>query len=176
KAIAGKLSVKSQLKKIPRKRFEEALISGQAHLYCKANPAWFKADPSLDWSKPIYREKNIIVSKKEHAEKKDIIEFKNLTVGTTHGYKYAPNFEAAEAKKIIHTESGKSDYHNLKKVELNRIHAAIVSDIIFKYYQRVEKGSTLVATQTLVSEHEIHCLISKKNPFSGDSLKKAIEH
>ena len=70
KAIAEKLSVDSQLVKIPRKRFEETLIKGLAHVYCKANPAWFRTDPNLDWSKPIYREKNIIVSKKEHAEKK----------------------------------------------------------------------------------------------------------
>lgn len=173
--IAAALKTKSLLQKIPRKRFEQSLISGQGHLYCKANPAWFSKDDNLVWSVPIHQERNVIVTTRKNQHFKTIDEFKGLKVATTLGYRYAEEFESAIKNKTIEVDVGKNEFYNIKKIDLKRIDAAIVSDIIYRYYQNQNPQTATTESATVISTHDIQCVVSRNIPFGHEKVLRIIK-
>lgn len=173
--IAAALKTESLLLKIPRKRFEQSLISGQGHLYCKANPSWFSKHDDLLWSVPIHQERNVLVTTKSHQHLKTIDEFKGLKVATTLGYRYSSEFESAIKHKHFEVDVGKNEFYNIKKIDLKRVDAAIVSDIIYRYYQSQNPQTTTAESATVVSTHDIQCVVSRKIPFGHEKVLRIIK-
>lgn len=172
--LAKELGASSKLYKIPRKRFEQILLEGKGHLYCKANPDWYDKKDELEWSVPINTEKNIVVTGPLLAATSSLTDFQGKTIGTTLGYRYPTEFENAVSKRLINIDIGKNELSNLKKVELQRIDGAVVSDIVFRYYQKLRPKSKIQASNTVISSHDIYCVISKKVPFGSEKIKQLI--
>lgn len=160
---------------LPRKRVEAGLESGEIHIAPVAHPLWLSKEYSGDWTEPLFTLRELLVmqvdSKLNYHGPQDL---KGLRIGTILGYHYPvvdPYFQAGTTYRV---DVQKAD-QNVDMLLNRRIDAYIVHDMVFRYFQKMDKRASLLrAVELGNTEREISWAVSKKSPVPLDSLKAFI--
>ncbi|WP_372766694.1 substrate-binding periplasmic protein [Pseudoalteromonas sp.] len=169
KIVAEEAGFIAKLLPLPRKRIEGFLVEGKIDALCHTNPAWYP-NPSLLWSKPLYRDGDVVVSNRKLLSLDAFYENKDFKLGTVLGYKYpeiAPYFATGIVKRFNSTSS-KGSAARFIKGELD----GFISSLSEANYLVQLKRFNVLA----INDNQIHCTFSPKlSEEKRNRLLKATE-
>jgi len=161
---------------IPRKRQAKFLEKGETDILLISNPKWLNNANSLLWSKPLFQERDVIITLAEkHLTFNSKQDLYGLNIGAIRGYKY-PLIDQDIKLHYIKRHDVKELDANFKKLLLERIDAFIDSSILVNY--RLSKRKDTIKFQIspfIISSHQIYAAISPQSNIAPQDIIKALE-
>ena len=173
--LGAELGVTIRYVDLPRKRVEAGLVSGEIHIAPVAHPNWLSKEFSGYWTEHVFMLRELLVmlasSKLPYQGPWDL---QGLRVGTILGYHYPfveAYFQSGATRRI---DVQKAD-QNVDMLLNRRIDAYIVHDMVFRYFQKMDKRAPLLRSVDLGNrEREISWAVSKSSPVLLDRLNSFI--
>jgi polar amino acid transport system substrate-binding protein len=171
-ALAEALGRKASFSVITRNRLDSYMLKGQMDVLCYTSRAWAINQQELDFSKPLFVKREIIIGPSPMP--KDVKELKGKTLGTMLQYVY-PSLDPYFEDHKIGREDNVSEEANLKKLLHKRIHY-VVTDQIFLDYFRMENPDIVKNRQAMfLKDYPISCSISHNGRVNKKDLDKAVD-
>lgn len=163
--ISDELDISISFVKTPRKRTERYLENNTIHIVFISNPAWLSNSDKLQWSEPLFIEKDIMVIKADNSNSyKELLDFRGMIIGTIRGYKYPVLQPFFDKEYFIRYDVSNLDV-NFIRLELDRIDALIDADILINYQLKQSKNAQVFKVLPLtVSQQNIHAALSPNAP------------
>jgi polar amino acid transport system substrate-binding protein len=159
----------------PRKRLEYSLETGRVHIVVTSNPKWLEQPNNVDWSIPLFDEKNVLVIRRGSSDIAQEDDLKGLTVGTILGYAYPEIEHLFEQGDSFRSDSVEM-LHNLTKLRAGRLDAVITSDIQGAWLiQQNGFKSELVFARYFVSQQKLIPAVSKLSPVPLDTINRVFQ-
>ncbi|NMP32514.1 amino acid ABC transporter substrate-binding protein [Thalassotalea sp. M1531] len=172
--ISDSLDINSRFVFVPRKRIEKYLLDGTIDFYLISNPKWISHN-ALIWTIPIFKEKNVIVVKKESKDYETLEDLHQKTVGTIRGFVYPSLTEAFDTQYISRTDV-RSLKLNFERLSKGWIDGFIDSDILIDYvFKEHNYDDDFKVASYLVSEHLIYGVLSPKSDISIEEINNALD-
>ncbi|MBB3167239.1 substrate-binding periplasmic protein [Simiduia aestuariiviva] len=169
--IGAQLQQPIQFQRSPRRRMEQFLAEGRAHVLLLTNPAWMTAPEALSWTVRVSREKDVIVQ--AQGRRFDMHSLDNLLgkrLGTVQGYQYQ-GFAEEPYLSLIIRDDAKSIPTNFTRLLRARLDALIAPDIVVGYlFKEQYDPNAFHVVQTWSMEHDIFSAVSPKSPVSAEQL------
>ncbi len=174
--ISHELDINLAFVKTPRKRTERYLENNTIHLILITNPAWLSNSDKLQWSEPLFIEKDIlVVNSKNKADYRSLADLRGLIIGTIRGYKY-PNLQPYFDKEYFIRYDVSNLTVNFIRLALQRVDALVDADILINYHLKKSKNvDTYRVLPLLISEQNIQAALSPQAPISITQLNQVIE-
>lgn len=159
-----------------RGRVEEDINSGRIDLLIKFNPAWSSDKTMHHWSIPIFKEKNVFVTRVDSRfEVEGFKTLKGKRVGTIFKYRYK-DIEAHFKKGTIVRDDVYEIGQNFERLERGMIDTLLDSDILIGYYLKKNgRYGDFAVSPFILSEHNIYSILSKRSKLSIENLNRAYE-
>lgn len=175
--LGADMAVSIRYVDLPRKRVEAGLESGEIHIAPVAHPHWLSKEFSGDWTEPLFIQRELLVmqvgSRLNYHGPQDL---KGLRVGTILGYHYPFVESYFQSGATYRVDVQKAD-QNVDMLLNQRIDAYIVHDMVFRYFQKMDKRAALLRAVDLGNkEREISWAVSRKSPVPLDSLNAFIRN
>lgn len=171
--ISDQLQQPVSFQRSPRRRMEQYLAEGRAHVLLLSNPAWMKAPEKLSWTVKISTEKDVIVQSQERPfpmRSRDDLLGKRL--GTVLGYQYQ-GFSAEPYRSLIIRDDAKDIYTNFTRLQRLRLDALIAPSIVVGYIFKTKlEGKFFHVVETWNLVHDIFSAVSPKSPVSAEQLSE----
>lgn len=160
---------------LPRSRLHADLAEGTADLVCFDNEIWSgKFAKSYNWSLPIFRQSDHIVSLKGitgEVRIKSLTDLKGKILGTTLNFVY-PSLEPFFKNGSITREDADSGYANVTKLNLKRLDYIVLNKLEFDYYKKMHPLMQRSAFD--IDPIDVKCAVSKKSDLNVTQLNAAI--
>lgn len=174
--LADELNAQANFVNIPRMRQVGYLENGVTDVILISNPQWVSHKNKLIFSKPLFKDKDILVTLTDNPltinSKEDLY---GLNIGTIRGYKY-PLIDEDIAQLHISRQDVRDLDSNVQKLLLSRIDAYIDSSILvnYKLSNREDAGKFRIEP-LIISTHQIYAAISKKSSVPPLKIITALE-
>lgn len=170
--ISAELDIDIRFQKTPRKRIERYLESDTIHLVLLTNPKWLSNSDKLQWSKPLFTERDQLVVKADNPNSyHSFKDLKHMTIGTIRGYHY-PNLQPYFDKNYFARYSVDV---NFIRLELNRIDALVDSETLINYHlQQASNAKDFKVLPFHVSKHKIYAALSPNAPVKLADFNQAL--
>ncbi len=173
--LAGELDIGVTFVKTPRKRTERYLESNTIHLILITNPNWLSNSDKLQWSNPLFVEKDIMVIKADNPNSyREIIDFRGMIIGTIRGYRY-PTLQPFFDKEYFIRYDVSNLNVNFIRLELGRIDALIDANILIDYQLKQNKNpQAFKVLPLIVSQQNIQAALSPDAPVTLIQFNQAL--
>jgi polar amino acid transport system substrate-binding protein len=174
--LAHELGTRAEFLRLPRRRIEPALSSGEVDLNCYSSPAWTDNSKALLWSIPTLKQiERVLVRKASPLPTRIPDDFIGKRVSVRLGYSYAsiqPLFDAGKATRMDETQVN----FMFKAVATGLTDMLISSDgEIEGYFQsNPQARKEFTAATTPFSVVATQCAISPKSRWSLAKIDKAL--
>lgn len=171
-ALAEALGRKSSLSIITRYRLDGYLQKGKVDVHCYTSPVWAANKEALDFSKPIFIKREVIVGPAPMPKK--ISGLQGKTVGAMLQYVYPlldPYFSSGKIKR----EDSLSEEANLKKLLNGRLFYVVTDEIFLDYFRMAHPEIDKNRERLFMQDYPIACSVSRKGQVSVKELDKAID-
>jgi ABC-type amino acid transport substrate-binding protein len=174
--LSDELDISVSFFKTPRKRTERYLENNTIHLYLISNPAWLDNSDKLQWSTPLFIDKDILVVREDNPKKyQEMADFRRMIIGTIRGYSY-PELQPFFDKEFFIRYDVSSLDVNFIRIELNRIDALVDSEILINYHLKQSNNAHLYRKSPLtVSQQNIQAALSPNAPITLIQLNQALK-
>jgi ABC-type amino acid transport substrate-binding protein len=176
-ALARELHLTPRYLPQPRKRVEEALLSGHADVLCDLRPEWLERKDWL-WSEAIFSNTQIIASRADTAPVQRLAQLDQLRVGTILGY-YYPQLEQALGEPLsVHfvRDEAASDDLNLAKLLRHRYAYMVTNALYFDYQLKTHPDrARLNPASYPVMAFDTYCAVPPRGKLPLASLNRAIQ-
>ncbi|WP_413287657.1 substrate-binding periplasmic protein [Bdellovibrio sp. HCB337] len=171
-AIAEELKVDYTTVIIPRGRTPQELTSGNMDVLCHTSTAWNPPyKNTVNWSKPLYTYKKVLVSKKDIPFSRPE-QIQNITIGTLEDFVY-PDLEKRFSDKVLFRDDAPSVTANIAKLNGGRLDYIIMSEMEFPFHKSTNPG--LKRSSFVLDTMDIRCALSRKSSLSIEKLNSAID-
>lgn len=171
-ALAQAMGRKSQLSLVTRYRLDGYLLTGKMDALCYTSKAWASNQDKLDFSKPLFLKREVIIGPAPMP--KNLKDIEGRTVGTMLQYVYPKLDPLFESKKLIREDS-LSEEANLKKLLNGRIHYVVTDEIFIDYFSMENPRINRKRDRLFMQEYPIVCSVSRKGNVSVKELNLAID-
>lgn len=176
-ALARELHYTPRYLPLPRKRVEDALLSGQADLLCDLRPEWLERK-DWRWSDAIFSNVQIIASRADTPPIRRLAQLDQLRVGTILGY-YYPQLEQALGEPLsvhfVRDEAGSDDL-NLIKLLRHRYAYIITNALYFDYQLKTNpERDRLNPVSYPVVAFDTYCALPPRGKLELATLNRAIQ-
>ncbi|MBB3167030.1 substrate-binding periplasmic protein [Simiduia aestuariiviva] len=162
------------MREAPRKRVEQYLLEGKAHVLLLTNPAWLPRSDLLHWTIRVYTEHDQIIQRQGRTFNVESLEdLSGKRLGTIQGYIYEGISDAPYRDSIIRDDavSFRSNFLRLKR---GRLDAIIVPQAQSDHLFRTEFHRAMFHVVTTWSiPHELFSAVSPHSPVSAEQLSAA---
>ena len=174
--ISHELDINISFAKTSRKRTERHLENDTIHLILISNPAWLSNSKKLQWSEPIFIEKDIIVIKSDNPTNyQRLTDLKGMIIGTIRGYKY-PILQDYFAREYFVRYDVSSLEVNFIRLTLGRIDAFIGASIAINHQFKKNKNAKEYKMLPIsISNHNVHAALSPNAPITLEQFNKALK-
>lgn len=160
---------------LPRSRLHSDLAEGTADLVCFDNEIWSgKFAKKYDWSLPIFRQSDHIISLKSltgETRIRSLSDLKGQTLGTTLNFVY-PSLDPLFKKGLITREDADSGYANVIKLNLKRLDHIVLNKLEYEFYKKTNPH--LTRAEFDIDPIDVKCAVSKKSDLKIAELNAAI--
>jgi len=173
--LSGELDINIAFIKTPRKRTQRYLENNTIHLILITNPHWLTNSEKLQWSDPLFIEKDIMVIKADNSNLyQKITDFRGMTIGTIRGYKY-PTLQPFFDKDYFIRYDVNNLNVNLIRLGLNRIDALVDAEILINYQLKINKNpKEFKVLPLVVSQQNIQAALSPNAPVTLITFNRAL--
>lgn len=174
--LAHELGSKPDFMRLPRRRFEPALIAGEADLYCYGSPNWSDNPKALLWSMAnLTQIERVLVPIAKPAPQRIPDDFVGKRVSVRLGYHYdaiQPLFDAGKAYRIDESQTA----FLFKAVDTGFTDMLITSEgEIEGYFQtNPQARKRFTAAAKPFSVVHTQCAVSPKSRWSLDQINQAL--
>lgn len=174
-AFAKEAKVSVVYSNLPRKRIELEIRSGSIHISPISNPDWYADHQGLEWSDPIFEEKNLFILKPDSKLKiESLRDLQGKKIGTMLGYVY-PNLTEDFVSGGI-TRVDVNDHLQLRSMlQRGRVDTFISSDIVFRYLEHSNpQAQKLKVADFILAQHSIQWCVSKSSPIKVQRINEIL--
>jgi ABC-type amino acid transport substrate-binding protein len=169
-AVATRMSLQAVYVSLPRKRIEEAILSGEVDAICYASPAWYPR--GLRWSSSVIENDDLIVSSPEVPALTAVAQLRGKTIGTVLGFVY-PQLDGQIGNHYLRDEAPTAAY-SLRKLRQGRIDYAIVDSLTLGWEARANPAVKKLPTLVLADNHA-QCALAETSSIAFTSFNKAVD-
>lgn len=160
-----------------RESAAELLERGDLDLICITNPAWLsdRQQQRFWWSKPLFVERDLLVVNAASGwQPQQLSELQGRRIGMVRGYRY-PTLEQLPTEQQPLRIDAASPFDQLLALGDSQLDGAIVADLQFAHYGRINPGaSALQAASLQLSSHPVHCAFSRQQA-ENQQLQQALD-
>ncbi|AQS36890.1 periplasmic component of amino acid ABC-type transporter/signal transduction system [Shewanella psychrophila] len=172
--IADELDINVTYIETPRKRVERYLTSGEVHFTPISNPKWLTPNEAYRWSQPLFIEQDRLwVLKTSPKVIEEVEELFGKVVGTIRNFIYPTLTQYFEQKQIYRSDVREMP-SNIARLQLKRIDGFIGSRTLVMFELTRQQDSAIALSPLVISEHNIHGVLSNKAPITLAELNNAI--
>jgi len=160
---------------LPRKRIETELKNGSVHIAPISNPGWYADHNGLDWSDPVFEEKNQFVLMQDGKLKIDSVQdLRGKKLGAMLGFVY-PNL-TTEIQSGAVTRVDVKDYVQITRMlKKGRVDTFVTSDIVFRYMKKINpEAQKLRVADFVLAQHSIHWCVAKSAPITVQQINEIL--
>jgi polar amino acid transport system substrate-binding protein len=169
-AIGDELHRETRFVALPRKRIEQALVSGDVDGVCNVRPEWLEVP--LHWSIALIPDQSLLVSNPAVAAPGSLAEVSGKTLGLVLGYKY-PELKAAVGNNYRRDDAPNAPL-NIEKLLLGRESYAIVDKLDFDYQSKLHPQLRNFS-RLPISNFSLRCGFSKTARIPLNEIDRAIQ-
>lgn len=158
-----------------RSRLDQDLIDGKADLSLINNRDWTPQPDKFFWGKPIFQERDVLLSRRSTPLIRGIGQLKGKRVGTIFSYVY-PTLDKYFLDKEIFRDDVYQLEQNFRRLEKGNIDYLVDSDILINYeLKRVGRYGDFIISPFLISGHDISPSLSPVSHVDHKLVLKEIE-
>ncbi|MEK2647220.1 substrate-binding periplasmic protein [Bdellovibrio sp. BCCA] len=171
-ALAEAMGRKAELSLITRYRLDGYLLKGQMDVLCYTSKAWASNQDALDFSKPLFTKREVILGPAPMPKK--VSDLKGKTIGTILQYVY-PKLDPLFESKQLKREDSPSEEANLKKLLHGRLSYVVTDELFIDYFKLENPKFEINRERLFMQEYPVVCSISRKGRVTEKELNAAID-
>jgi len=170
--VAAKVDHQAELLVLPRMRVHRALINQEIDVRCYVNPKWLTdAYPGYLWSVPFMVQRDLLVSRSEHAIAPD--ELGAQSIGTVLGFSY-PTLDALFANGRLQRDDARTQGLVLRKLAAGRYDYAVSNELALLWFNRGRNGAEQLHEVRELTRDEVACLVRDAPDVPTQALLEAM--
>ena len=158
----------------PNNRIEESLANGRINIICNTQPTWLDSPTSLLWTKSLYEDADVIITRLDTSAPASLGQLKGAIVGTTQGYHYSPQATLAFEQQLITRHDVRDLPTRLKMLERGRLDAAIDLRRAVKHLLPTGQTSFRISNWA-VETFSLQCAITNPTEDNSQRLAQSID-
>lgn len=160
---------------LPRKRIEGAVVSGAIDLRCYIHPKWTGASDDYEWSKPLFKLRDVLFAHEGTPALEAIARIPAGTpISTTLGYAY-PKLDALFADGRLRRDDAVEEEKVLLKMTAGRTPYGLVNSLALDWYRKKVPAHRLAPWTLEIDSQPIHCAAPKNAAVAPARTLAAIE-
>lgn len=158
----------------PNNRIDESLATGRINIICNTLPEWLSAPEQLLWTRSLYKDADVIVTRQGQPPPHSLNDLKNAIVGTALGYHYSVAVTQAFNQQAMTRHDVRDLPTRLKMLERGRLDATIDSRRAVRHALPDAQKSFHVSDWEIQSL-ALRCAIARPEEADSRNLAKIIE-
>lgn len=165
--VASRLDMQIDFVEVPNNRIDRALRGGRIDLTCNTLPAWHKTPEVLRWSKPLYRDADVLVSRTKQHPLARLADLRGMRVGTAHDQHHTHELAQAFRDGTLQRLNVRDAPTRLRMVEHDRLDASVERRYAVEYYLRHNPESPLTMSSWTFAELPMRCAAEQNHRTTG---------
>jgi len=171
KALAERMGRTVRYLDLPRKRFSDALESGEGDVLCGYQPEWMPG--AFDWSRPFIPVVEVLVTAARVPAPAALSDLKGKRIGTVLGFIY-PELDKALGKDFVRDDAPSTN-SSLRKLMAGRFDYMITTMPMINSQLNDGEVSVPLHPPLVIKEVQTQCAVSRHGNVKLEELNKAIE-
>ncbi len=174
--ISERLARPVIFRRVPRKRIEQYLASGKAHVMLLGHPTWVQKPEALEWTSTLIREYNQLVQAKGRTfTVNSLDDLVGKRIGMILGYHYRGLSDEPYRSTVVRDDA-KDVEANFKRLAQGRLDALLDSNILIAYFlQQHQAHDRFEVVTSWNIPYDTVSGISPKSPVSAAKLSEVYQ-
>lgn len=172
--LAKSLGMTLEFIELPRKRIDDASLSGKVDVRCHTNPKWSSIAEQFVWSDPLFEMSDIVFAGEANPPLANLSDITSPTIiSAVLGYSY-PGLDAAFAAGRLKREDTFDQDKVMLKVSAGRTPYGVSNNLALDWYRRTTPMHRLADWQLVIEKVGFYCAVPKASPLPPDRILKAL--
>ncbi len=171
KILAERMGRSPRFLNLSRKRFRDALESGDGDILCGYLPEWLPG--AFDWSRPFIPVTEVLVSASRVPPPAAVSDLKGKRIGTVLGFTYLELEKALGADFV--RDDGPSNDSSLRKMMAGRFDYMVTTMSMIGPHLKSGGLPVPLNPPLVVKEFHTQCAVSRKGNIKVEELNKTID-
>lgn len=171
KALAERMGRTVRYLDLPRKRFSDALESGEGDVLCGYQPEWMPG--AFDWSRPFIPVVEVLVTAARVPAPAALGDLKGKRIGTVLGFVY-PELDKALGKDFVRDDAPSTN-SSLRKLMAGRFDYMVTTMPMINSHIKDGEASVPLHPPLVIKEFQTQCAVSRRGNVKVEELNKAID-